>query len=89
MKGFNRLWHRQGKQAVLDALRRGERPDLAPTAARGPLDELLALHEDLGILHALDRLQTTLGSARSLVGNPAARRGVAAGQLARVTDEVQ
>lgn len=35
-------WFRQDKPAVLDALRRGDRPLMATTTASGPLDELLA-----------------------------------------------
>src|SRR3954468_17024333 len=49
-------WFRQDKQAVLDALRRGERPLMATTMASGPLDELLALHIELGVFDALDPL---------------------------------
>ena len=37
-------------------MRQGERPDLATTTSCGPLDELLALHEQLGILSTLDQL---------------------------------
>ena len=47
-------WFRQDKPAVLEALRRGQRPLMATAAASGPLDELLALHIELGILDALD-----------------------------------
>ena len=39
-------WHRNDKTAVAEALRRGERPDLATTIASGPLYELVALHQD-------------------------------------------
>lgn len=53
---MKRLWYRQDREAVLAALRRGERPDLATTTACGPLDELVALHEELGILRLLDRV---------------------------------
>src|SRR3954452_18958587 len=49
-------WFRQDKQAVLDDLRRGVRPLMATTMASGPLDELIALHIELGIFDALDRL---------------------------------
>src|SRR5262249_57365808 len=49
-------WFRQDKPAVLDALRRGQRPLMATTMASGPLDELVALHIELGILDALDAL---------------------------------
>ena len=47
-------WFRQDKPAVLDALRRGQRPLMATTMASGPLDELVALHIELGIFDALD-----------------------------------
>ena len=53
---MERVWYRQDREAVLAALRRGERPDLATTMACGPLDELVAVHEELGILAALDEL---------------------------------
>ena len=49
-------WFRQDKPAVLDALRRGQRPLMATTMASGPLDELVALHIELGIFAALDAL---------------------------------
>jgi hypothetical protein len=49
-------WFRQDKPAVLDALRRGERPLMATTMASGPLDELVALHIELGIFQLLDQL---------------------------------
>jgi hypothetical protein len=49
-------WYRNDKAAVAEALRRGERPDLATTMASGPLDELVALHEELGIFAILDEL---------------------------------
>ncbi len=35
-------WYRNDKATVAEALRRGERPDLATTMASGPLDELVA-----------------------------------------------
>ncbi len=50
-------WYRNDKAAVAEALRRGERPDLATTMASGPLDELVALHEELGIFAILDELE--------------------------------
>src|SRR5713226_5943673 len=50
-------WYRNDKAAVTAALRRGERPDLATTMASGPLDELVALHEDLGIFAIVDELE--------------------------------
>ena len=39
-------WYRNDKAAVAEALRRGERLDLATTMASGPLDELVALHQE-------------------------------------------
>ena len=53
---MKRVWYRQDRAAVLAALRRGERPDLATTMACGPLDELVALHEELGVFRVLDAL---------------------------------
>src|SRR3954447_25605518 len=49
-------WFRHDKRAVLDALRRGEPPLMATTMNCGPLDELVALHIELGAFDALDRL---------------------------------
>lgn len=49
-------WYRQDRGAVLAELERGERPDLATTTACGPLDELVALHEELGVLAAVGEL---------------------------------
>src|SRR5512135_47741 len=50
-------WYRNDKAAVAEALRRGERPDLATTMASGPLDKLVALHQELGIFAILDELK--------------------------------
>jgi hypothetical protein len=50
-------WYRTAKTAVAEALRRGERPDLATTMASGPLDELIALHEELGICAILEAVE--------------------------------
>jgi hypothetical protein len=50
-------WYRNEKAVVAEALRRGERPDLATTMASGPLDELVALHEELGIFAIVDELE--------------------------------
>ena len=50
-------WYRNDKAAVAEALRRGERPDLATTMASGPLDELVALHQDLGIFALVEELE--------------------------------
>jgi hypothetical protein len=50
------VWYRQDRAGVIAALRRGERPEMAATTGCGPLDELVALHEELGVLAALDGL---------------------------------
>src|SRR5258708_26655417 len=50
-------WYRNDKAAVAEALRRGDRADLATTMASGPLDELVALHQELGIFALLDELE--------------------------------
>src|SRR5437660_3442466 len=50
-------WYRNDKAAVAEAVRKGERPDLATTMASGPLDELVALHQELGIFAILDELE--------------------------------
>src|SRR2546429_7979266 len=50
-------WYRRDKEAVAAALQRGERPDLATTMASGPLDELVALHQELGIFAILDEVE--------------------------------
>jgi len=49
-------WFRKDKGSVLDALGRREPPLMATTMACGPLDELVALHIELGAFEALDRL---------------------------------
>ena len=51
------LWYRQDPGAVRTALASGERPDLATTTACGPLDELIALHDELGIFALLDEAE--------------------------------
>jgi len=63
---MRRLWYRQDREAVLAALRRGQRPDLATTTACGPLDELVALHDELGLFRLLDRVAV----ARDRAGLP-------------------
>jgi hypothetical protein len=56
-------WFRQDKEAVLDALRRGEPPLMATTMNCGPLDELVAPHIDLGVFDVLNRLPVNRGSS--------------------------
>src|SRR6266568_2525356 len=46
-------WYRNEKAAVVEALRRGERPDLATTMASGPLDELEVQRERAGVADEL------------------------------------
>src|SRR5712692_7535578 len=76
-------WYRNDKEAVAEALRKGERPDLATTMASGPLDELVALHQELGIFAILDELEVQ----RARAGVPEDRllyqdlQGLAAGQF--------
>src|SRR5258708_11987777 len=50
-------WYRKDKSVVVGALRRGERADLATTMASGPLDELVALNQELGVFAILDELE--------------------------------
>jgi hypothetical protein len=50
-------WYQQDKDAVVAALRRGEHPDMATTMSSGPLDDLVALHDELGVFAALDEVE--------------------------------
>src|SRR5947209_1563923 len=59
--------YRNDKAAVAEALRRGERPDLTTTMASGPLDELVALHEELGIFAFLEVQRERAGVADELL----------------------
>jgi hypothetical protein len=54
-----RQWYRQDRESVVAALARGERPDMATTLSAGVVDELVALHEELGVLPALGAVPTT------------------------------
>lgn len=47
-------WYRQDQRQVVEALQRGEQPEMATTMASGRLDELVGLHEQLGVFEALD-----------------------------------
>jgi hypothetical protein len=49
-------WYRRDQKAVAEALRRGEPPEMATTMASGPLDELVALHDELGVFSGLDSM---------------------------------
>lgn len=46
-------WYRQDKAFVAARLAAGERPQLAMTTAVGPLDEVVALHDELGAMAAI------------------------------------
>ena len=56
---MERVWYRQDRAVVEAALRQGERPDLATPLGAGVLDDLMALHEELGILGAVGDLTVT------------------------------
>src|SRR5947207_16001195 len=68
-------YNRDDKSAVAEALRRGERPDLATTMASEPLDELVALHQELGIFAILDEVEVQ--RARAGVPDELLRRTLA------------
>lgn len=50
------VWYQQNQEAVAEALRQGQPPDMATTMSSGPLDELVALHDELGVFTALKDL---------------------------------
>lgn len=52
-------WYQRNQEAVVAALKSGERPDMATTMASGPVDDLVALHDELGVFSALDDLPTS------------------------------
>lgn len=61
--------YRHDQDAVVDALKRGKRPDMATTMSAGPLDKLVALHDELGVFDApisgyLMRRRTTRSTTR-------------------------
>jgi hypothetical protein len=69
---MNRAWNRHDQQAVIEGLRRGERPEMATTLASGPLDDSLGLRfgrtsEDRG-LGASGR--SGFGERQRSVGHP-------------------
>lgn len=49
-------WFQRNDEAVVGAMQRGQRPDMATTMSSGPLDELVALHDELGVYDALDAI---------------------------------
>jgi hypothetical protein len=56
---MERVWYRQDRAVVEAALRHGERPDLATPLGAGVLDELVALHDELGVLSAIGEVAVT------------------------------
>lgn len=68
----SRVWFRQDRAAVEAGLRSGRQPQMATTMASGSLDELVALHEELGILDSIGWLPADRG-----------RRGIADSLLLR------
>lgn len=56
---MERVWYRQDRAVVEAALRAGERPELATPLGAGVLDDLVALHEEVGILGAVGELAVT------------------------------
>lgn len=53
---MSRVVYRHDQESVVAALRRGEPIDMATNLGHTQLDELVALHEELGILPAVERL---------------------------------
>lgn len=49
-------WFERNQEFVAEALQRGERPDMATTMDSGSLDDLVALHDELGVFEVLDNL---------------------------------
>jgi hypothetical protein len=52
-------WYRQDQAAVIAALQQGARPDMVTSRGLGVLDQLVALHQELGVFAALDQLPLT------------------------------
>ena len=53
---MNLKFYQQNQGAVAEVLKNGERPDMATTISRTWLDDLVGLHEQLGIFAALEQL---------------------------------
>jgi hypothetical protein len=49
-------WYRHEQATVVAALQAGERPDMVTSRGVGVLDQLVALHRELGVFIALDQL---------------------------------
>lgn len=61
-------WYQQDKGRVVRGLQAGRRPDMAATTATGPLDELVALHDEVGVFAALAAVPT--GRVRAGLDDP-------------------
>ncbi len=51
---MRRVWYQRDQPAAVGALRQGVRPDMTTPMSSGPLDELVALHDQLGVFEALE-----------------------------------
>lgn len=56
-------WYRHDQEAVLGQLRLGAVPEMVAPTAIGPLDRLIALHDELGAFAAVEALDTVRGRA--------------------------
>lgn len=54
---MQRVWYRHDQEAVVAALEQGKPIDMVTTMSSGPLDELVALHAELGVFASLETLQ--------------------------------
>jgi Transposase DDE domain len=50
-------WYQRNQEAVSEAIEGGRCPDVATTMASGPLDELVALHDELGAFDVLEAIK--------------------------------
>jgi hypothetical protein len=51
------IWYERNQEAVVEALQGGRQPEMVTTMSSGPLDELVALHDELGIFSALGKVE--------------------------------
>ena len=51
-------WYRHDQEAVVEQLRLGAVPEMVTPTAIGPLDPLIALHDELGAIAAVEALVT-------------------------------
>ena len=56
-------WYRHDQEAVLGQLRLGAVPEMVAPTAIGPLDRLIALHDELGACAAVEALDSVRGRA--------------------------